>query len=643
MNYGLISANSKAKICIIGYRGFNEFLSRIIDDFSDQAEFQFYDKIFDEAIPLVKELQSGEMADVFLSAGANASYLRMYTKCPFVDVRITGFDVLNALMKASKISKRVGIVSFKGTFSELEEVRDLLKLEIKQLSYVTVEQAKVQFMQLKQEGYEVIIGTSFIIELAEQANLIGVLLYSLESVRQAIEEAIQIATIRNIERTRHERLNSIIYHLNEGVVAVDIEERIEAINPSMEKILGISGKKIIGRKLSHISSVLSLEETLKTGTAQLEESQQVGYRTIVTNRIPIRERGVLTGAILTYIGSNAIRRAERKLRSRDRTQSKTAKYSLDDVIGKSLEIMEIKTLARKYAKIDSTILITGETGTGKELFAQGIHLESDRRENPFVAVNCGAFPDTLLESELFGHEEGAFTGSKRGGKEGLFEAAHRGTIFLDEIAEMPIVLQTRLLRVLQEKEIMRIGSNEVTPIDVRIIAATNKNLNERVAKGIFRADLLYRLNVLCITVPPLRDRMEDLPLITEFFLEEAIKRYLSTHSKVHLLELILPSLKGYHWPGNVRELENVINRVVISLIDYEENNVTSHCLRNIVPEIFDQITGSTNTENMKSINRSTERKHIIKILKECDGDYNEAAKRLGISRTTLWRKLKEID
>ncbi|OGP35712.1 MAG: hypothetical protein A2X88_06530 [Deltaproteobacteria bacterium GWC2_65_14] len=280
------------------------------------------------------------------------------------------------------------------------------------------------------------------------------------------------------------------------------------------------------------------------------------------------------------------------------------------------------------------------------MFAQGIHNASPRKNSPFVAINCAAFPESLLESELFGHEEGAFSGSKRGGKTGLFEAAHTGTIFLDEIGDMPFSLQTRLLRVLQEKEILRVGSNEPMHVDIRVIAATNRVLKQNVIDGNFREDLFYRLNILCINLPPLRERIDDLPIIASRLLNNAFRRLGSNLVEEKLLEFLLPYFTKYSWPGNIRELENVVERLAHYHVDRGLPNIVDipH-LRSIIPEIFDEMPPQDEKKNdtslLKSVSKATEAMHIERVVSECGGNYNEAAKKLGISRTTLWRRLNK--
>ncbi|MBI5921142.1 MAG: propionate catabolism operon regulatory protein PrpR [Betaproteobacteria bacterium] len=638
----------KSQIYIIGFTRLNKLIHSLVDDYSDSVDFYFTEQSFEDALKTARTLVREGKVDAFVSAGANAAYLRDNVGVPVVSVKVDGFDMLSALLKARQESNRIGMISYKTTNSDVESAKNLLNIEIEQRAYTSVDQVRECICELSAKGFKVIVGSSIVVDLAEREGLIGILLYSQRSARQALEDAIQIASVKKQEVRRRERLNTIIGHLKEGVVAVDIDEQIELFNPAMEKLLGIPSDRIIGRKLSNLSPVLRLDETLKTGVQLLEQTHKVGHKTVIVNRIPIRERGVVTGAVLTFQDSQSILRADRSIRSQAATKHNSkAKYVLDDIVGRSASILEAKSLAKRFSKIDSTVLITGDTGTGKELIAHSMHLESSRRDNPFVAINCGAFPASLLESELFGYEEGAFTGSRRGGKQGLFEAAHTGTIFLDEISEIPLQLQTHLLRVLQEKEIMRVGSYETTAVDFRVIAATNRNLKDCIAKGTFRPDLFYRLNVLRITLTPLRQRMEDLPIIAGRLFANSLKTFKSECPPDRFLQAMLPYLQNYDWAGNVRELENVIERLVVCFGDLTEfDAIGKEEIRSVVPEIFEINTFynpvSTQTSDLKSTYKANEWIHIQSVIEECKGNHVEAALRLGISRTTLWRKLKEL-
>jgi propionate catabolism operon transcriptional regulator len=310
----------------------------------------------------------------------------------------------------------------------------------------------------------------------------------------------------------------------------------------------------------------------------------------------------------------------------------------DQVAGTSPAFVRAKTLAQGYAATASTVLLTGESGTGKELFAQAIHNASRRSGKPFVAINCAAFPEPLLESELFGYEEGAFTGSRKGGKAGLFEVAHTGTVFLDEIGDMPISLQTRLLRVLQEKEVVRLGSTDTIPVDVRIIAATHQQLMDRVRQHQFREDLYYRLNILNLQLPALRDRAEDIPILATQLLQAALLRVASPRRADTVIESIEPLLCRYAWPGNVRELENITERLAVFLSAYPDHSAIDHSeLRMTLPELYD--TGADAGDQSRTLLTDQAIRDALAALK---GNRHATAQRLGISRTTLWRRLRAM-
>jgi transcriptional regulator with PAS, ATPase and Fis domain len=350
--------------------------------------------------------------------------------------------------------------------------------------------------------------------------------------------------------------------------------------------------------------------------------------------------GVGQCLVINFQGISKIRQMEEKIRQKLHDKGLVAKYQFTDIVGRSSALTAVITRARKYAKTLSTVLITGESGTGKELFAQSIHNESSRCRGPFVAVNCAALPENLLESELFGYEEGAFTGARRGGKPGLFELAHGGSIFMDEISELGSQLQARLLRVLQQKEVMRVGGDRVIPVDVRIIAATNRNMAEAVKLGNFREDLYYRLNVLPLEVPPLRERLEDIPLL--FY--HLLKRKDGRRTRGDIPGQIVDRLKRYAWPGNIRELENFAERYCAI---GEEDQINCLTLRSLIDRLFSD--DQTEVANKRRITvevgtfEEIESSIISQLASSFPNSKEDLAKALGISRTTLWRKLKSLD
>lgn len=311
-------------------------------------------------------------------------------------------------------------------------------------------------------------------------------------------------------------------------------------------------------------------------------------------------------------------------------------YTFDKIIGRNAEFLKIMEYAKKISDSKSTILITGESGTGKEVFAQAIHNYSSRKDNFFVAVNCGAIPVNLIESELLGYEDGAFTGAKKGGNAGKFEIADGGTIFLDEIGEMSLDMQVRLLRVIEEGVINRIGSARPSPVNVRIIAATNKDLDEEVRTGNFRKDLFYRLNVLPIHLPPLRERQEDIDLLLDYYMNKISKKL--GKKKIYLNNNLLDKFLHYEWPGNIRELENIVELIV------NTEEVSMDVIYRMRPHIIigDHLSkDNTAIEDMKLEN--VEKNHIIKVLKNFRCNISLSAKAMGIGRNTLYRKMEKYN
>jgi propionate catabolism operon transcriptional regulator len=621
-------------------------LEAVIPHYAAVADVRVFHKGFQDALDAAHALvHQGEEVDVFISAGANGAYLRKHASVPVVTIQPTGFDMLQALAKARRLSRRVAIVTFGDVVPELEQFKDLYGLEIEQRAYETVEEAEACVRELAAKGVEVVVGPTIVTEISERLGLRSVFLYSQNAVREAIGRAIEIARVARAEEAKRERIDAILRHLEEGVVAVDRDERIQSVNPAMERILRLPADGLVGQPLSRVAPGLGLARVLDTGAAELEAIQRLGSRMLVTNRIPIREQGVQTGAVLTCQDASAIERVDRHLRTHQRPRRFVARHRLADAVGASAALRRARALAERYGRTEATVLVTGESGTGKEIFAQGIHAASARRDRPFVAVNCAALPETLLESELFGYEEGAFTGARRGGKPGLFETAHTGTLFLDEIGDMPLALQTRLLRVLQQREVLRLGAQDATPVDVRVIAATNRDLPARVAQGVFREDLYYRLNILKLHLPPLRERPEDVAPVAVHLLDGALARHGAPgrtgapERRERALAVLAPRLRAYPWPGNVRELENVMERVAVLLADPGAAEVDERDLAAIVPELFERRPRG-DPDSLRSARRADEREHVLRVLAECDGNQSRAARKLGIGRTTLWRKLR---
>ncbi len=605
------------------------------------AEVRVFDKGYEEALRTVRSrIEAGEEVDALVAAGANGAYLRDHAGIPVVVVIPSTLDALQAVVQARKLSSRIGVVNFGRAVAGLEQGTGLIGVTaFEQRPYVTPEEAKAHVEDLAARGFGVVVGSGPVCELAERAGLKAVLLYGHDSLADAIRQAADVARLARAEAGRRALLQAVLDRLEPGVVAVDREERILSVNPALQRLLGVTSGEVVGRRLSVVAPELSLTRVLETGAPELDVVRRVASHALVTRAVPVQVHGVEAGALLTCHEAGVVHRLERSLRARHRPARFVARHTLSGIVGASPGIRRVRELSERYARTDATVLVTGESGTGKEMVAQGIHGASRRREHPFVAVNCAAFPETLLESELFGYEEGAFTGSRRGGRPGLFEAAHLGTIFLDEVGDVPLTLQTRLLRVLQEREVLRLGSNDPTPVDVRVIAATHRDLREEIAAARFREDLYYRLDILRVHIPPLRERPGDVADVAAELLKRALLRHGAPEAHRRALELVLPRLEGYAWPGNVRELENVLERVAVLFADRAAADAVGVAeVRAAMPEVFER-RGAAGEDGLRATREAQERAHVRRVLDACGGDAAEAARQLGIGRSTLYRKL----
>ncbi|UMZ72625.1 sigma 54-interacting transcriptional regulator [Natranaerofaba carboxydovora] len=444
------------------------------------------------------------------------------------------------------------------------------------------------------------------------------------------------------------KLETGLEQVSDGIVMVDNKGYITRITESYCEFLGTTCEKAVGKHVTEVIENTRMHQVIKTAKAELGHIQYINGKQVVVNRIPIVIEGKVVGGIGQVIFQEVsdllklVRRldiAESKLEyyEKEVKRHKRTRYSLNNIIGESEKTSQMKNMIKKVAKYPSTVLVRGESGTGKELVAHAIHDESNRRDGPFVRVNCAAMPKDLLEAELFGYEEGAFTGAKKKGKPGKFELAEGGTIFLDEIGDMPLEMQVKLLRVLQEKEIERVGGTNLKIIDVRVIASTNRNLEELVAKKLFRKDLYYRLNVVTLKIPSLIEIREDMNNIVFYLLKELNSEYGTAVEKIspEVEELFL----NYHWPGNVRELRNVLERA-INIMDGIVVNLED--LPMYIQE-YSYKNNANDTSNLNKTLQTSEKSTIIKALKAAGNNKKKAAKILNIHRTTLYRKIDKYN
>lgn len=539
-------ATDKPVIWTVSVSRLSELFRDVTLEFDDQADIEPIHLGFDDAVRHLRERLATERCDAVICAGSNGAYLKSRLPVPVIIAKASGSDAMQALARARKVTHKIGLITYQETMPALADFQQAFGLNIAQRTYATEEDARAQINELKADGIQAIVGAGLITDLAEEAGLHGIFIYSAATVRQAFEDALELARLTQLESSR-------------------------------------------------------------------------------TRAQPVAE-------------------------------SLRARHHINDLRGESAAMDSVRQSITLFARSPATVLIQGETGTGKELAAQAIHRAHPLMQGksqaayPFVAVNCGALTESLLESELFGYEEGAFTGSRRGGRAGVFEAAHGGTLLLDEIGEMPLPLQTRLLRVLEEREVVRVGGTRPIPVKVRIISATHSDLDARVREGRFRADLFYRLSVLRLALPPLRARVDDIADLAEWHLKHALAALdVRPHANLRAeIERCMPLLTSYDWPGNVRELRNVMERLALMLAAEPLQALTPALLQHVAPEVmrgtssFPQLESSQvpplHAADLPSVFSAAD---ITAALQRFAGNKAAAARYLGISRTTLWRKLKE--
>ncbi|SAK99233.1 propionate catabolism operon regulatory protein PrpR [Caballeronia calidae] len=638
---------SRPRIWAVGISRLRDLFIDLAGAYADRAELDVVSLGYEDAASRIESAHD-ERPDVVVAGGSNGAYLKNRVSVPVVVISPTGFDVMHALTNARREGTSVALVTHGDTPAEIRRFLAAYGIDVICESYRSAPDAESLVLDLRDRGVDVVVGPGLVADLAAEAGMSAVFLYSRTSVVAAFETALEVAQAMRHEVARRNRLDNLLQHLRDGVVAIDAAGRIEAINRRLAAALGIAdASRAVGRALLDVAPELDGVLPVADGDV-FGAVRGVSY---AIHRGPLGTEGASGGTIFTFQESRAVERLDRTLRSRQGAQEFVARYRLEDVVGESESIERVRALVRRYAKSDATVLILGESGTGKEMVAQSMHRLSRRKDFPFVAMNCGAFPEALLESELFGYDEGAFTGARKGGKAGLIEAAHRGTLFLDEIGEMPPSLQSRLLRVLQEREVIRLGSTEPTRVDIRVIAATHRSLAEGVADGSFRADLFYRINILSVALPPLRARSSDiLPLATQLLTQAARRdkalavRVPGRDAAAHVLAPLEQELRRYPWPGNVRELQNIVERIAVELSDMAVERdrpvaLTVEELETIAPELFEAELNGNEERSLRDLSRSVEADQVRASLAAFGGDRDAVCKALGISKTTLWRRL----
>ncbi|MGB4587654.1 MAG: sigma 54-interacting transcriptional regulator [Clostridiaceae bacterium] len=587
-----------------------------------QLDIDIFLGLMEEGVRVAEQLRI-KGYKVFISRGGTALLLREKLSLEVIEIKMTLDDAISSIIKAKSYGDRIQLVGFSNHLQGFDSLGPSMGLDIRQDVVAKKEDIDCVIQKAKDEGVDVIIGGAMQLEAAEKIGIPSVFLgTSEEGVYKAFCEAeAMVNVIRNYERRENE-IYTILDFSGQGFIAIDLSENITLVNQFAANIFGCDVSIIKGKPLKEVlPQIANLTDALQYNIILRSDLLTFGSFTFLYERIPIISEGQMLGAMAIIKDTKKVLEEDSRIRNKLYNKGLYAKYHFNDIIGESETILQTKEIARSFARTESTIMINGESGTGKELFAQAIHNASNRKNGPFVAINCAALAENILESELFGYVEGAFTGARKCGKAGVFEMAKGGTIFLDEIAEIPLNLQSKLLRVLQERCIMRLGDDKIIPIDARVVAATHHNLIQDVRNENFREDLFFRLNVLNFCVPPLKSRNSDVLLLAKYFLQKnKINPNLIINYEISNL------LLKYNWPGNIRELENMMER--IAAIGTPHNTVS----------LINQHIASLSS--LKEHNQLT-REDVLQALETTNGNKNEAANLLNVHRSTLWRILNK--
>lgn len=630
--------NQVSKICLIAPSERLEQKARATIREMD-APVEVYRASLEDAAQCARALMA-QGAQVFISRTGTQALLEQELDATVVGIPTMLSDYMEILDDARKANGPVAFFSYDEMTDDVKTICSLLRIDARHYGFRRMADGEPSVRRALADGAVLGVGGA-VTELP--ARRLGLrylpLENSVESIISAIQTAMRMLNLKEQEHLKQEQLQleryqAVFQFTHDGIIAIDQAGRVDLINPVAQRILRRPGRTALGRNILDEIPNSNLWTALQTGRPQMDTLINIKGTTVYSNNIPIEIAGQVRGVVATLQDVKSVQSSERKIRIGLHEKGLIAKYCFADILGTSPSLTSAVEIARSYASARATVLITGETGTGKELFAQSIHAASPRQAGPFVAVNCATLDKNLLESELFGYVEGAFTGALKGGKAGLFELAHTGTLFLDEIGEIPLDLQAKLLRVLQEREIRRLGSGTMVPVDVRIVAATNRDLAQEVAQGNFRADLYYRLNILSVHIPPLRQRSGDVPILADAFFRKFVGEQYGTLQP--RFAQVMGRLEGYPWPGNIRELQNFVERVSVLMTAHQPDGRAEALLEELVVL---QREGQEATAPLPSL--PPERQVLVEALLRNGRAVGRTAAEPGISRTTLWRKLKQ--
>jgi transcriptional regulator with PAS, ATPase and Fis domain len=623
---------------------------RVAGDFS--GSFQIYQVDLQNAAHMAIEAEASGCAAIVVRSvlykllRSTPALTIPVIRCPWMQAELLeGF--FEAKQKTGLEKPHMRFLCFGGETSEIVHFMDFFQRMLKTtVSFAEIDETSPESIRdavhrAMEQKIDILVASATIYAQVKPYPIMSHCLngtHAYETIASALRVAEQMVATLESERQRSRDLMSIIHHSFNAVIHIDHEGKALLLNRVAEKDFNLVPETYRGKSIWDLIPQIDpglIKPVLQGGPDVFGEVIEINQSIYILNIAAVHNEGGFRGAVIHFNELERIQRMEAQAKNELNQKGYTASYHFEDIAGRSEKLREAKYIAAEFSKYDATTLILGESGTGKELFAQGIHNNSARRNRPFIAVNCAALPLSLLESELFGYAEGAFTGAARRGKKGLFEIADTGAIFLDEIAELDLSGQVRLLRALAEKSIRRVGDDCIIPIDVRVIAATNKNLPRLVEEGRFREDLYYRLNVLTLEIPPLRERAGDIRLLADHFFSTYEKK---TGKYISLSEEAYRTMEQYPWRGNVRQLKNFCERLVIIARRHEiDGSFIVHQLQSAYGDYEE-----SQEPGLKKSADLFERRQIEELLVRYRGSRAKTSGELGVSKSTLWRKMKKL-
>lgn len=599
----------------------------------------------EKALPVAQELLKNGV-DVILGGGGTGKLLRQTLERPVVTIARSHLDVLRALQIAKRETQHVAITCYDMVPESLSTFAELLQLRVRPVPFTSTRELVEGIAQAVHEGVGCVVGGGICGEIAQAQGCKHVVVVpGADVIQRALEDARNIALSQRRDREQSAWLHGIVDVLHDGIIGVDATGTLATSNATALRLLGMD-IPLAEKDMESVVAGLGLQRVLTTGRAETDSLQRVAGQNFVITSSPIRIGGQVRGAVASFRLASYIHSVDGKIKAQLRKNGFTSCHTLESIVGTSVPMRQLKAKAARFARTGAAVLIQGETGTGKELLAHALHAASPRFAQPFVALNCAALPETLLESELFGYAEGAFTGARRGGKDGLFVLANGGTLFLDEIADIPAALQVRLLRVLEAKEVLQVGGDRAIPVNVRVISSSWKDIPREVRQGRFRRDLYYRLAMLCLHIPPLRQRTEDIGALLDVLLQ----RHGAHVSCISAAGARL--LTTQRWGGNIRELDALLQRYILLLENSAPDDLLLEQLLQELPdmdtlETAPLVEGVENAspsarQNLKVRLEIYEKRLISEALAQVSFNRTLAAKSLGISPNTLWRKMKGV-